>query len=209
MNRKLKTLGLALVAVLAMAAISAASASAALEEFHAGSASGSVKGINVGEETFTVTAGTVRCKVAEYNGTFSASTVKTQVVKPTYKECTAFGFVETPIDVNGCEYRFNQPNSGVGTVDIINCTKPLEVTAFNCTVTVGNQTGLTSVTYTNVAGSPDDLLIHTNITNIKYTQDPKNFPQCTSATHTNGTYTGTNTVRAFNGSGTQVTLTLS
>jgi hypothetical protein len=215
MTRKLKTLGLALIAVFAMSAVASATASAVGPEFHSGATSGTVKGTNVGEETFTVTAGTVKCSSATYTGTYSASTVTSQIVTPAYSGCVAFGFVNTPIDVNGCQFRFNQPTEPskgdyVSTVDIINCTKPMEVTAANCTVTIGNQAGLSGVTWDNVTtATPSHLTATTNISGIKYTQDPKGeFLPCNSSTDTNGTYVGTNTVKAFNGSGTQVSLSV-
>jgi hypothetical protein len=208
MNRKLKAVSLALIAVFAMAAISATTASA--EEFHAGEAPGTVKGVNVGEEVFTTEAGTVTCKIAEYNGSFSTTTVKTQKVHPTYKECTAFGFIETPIDVpTSCNYEFTEPVSKVGKVNIVGCTEPITVTASNCWVTIGNQNGLSSVTYTTGESKPvHDLLLHISITGITYTQHSKLFPGCKSGTFTNGKYTGTNTVRAYNAEGVQVPLTV-
>jgi hypothetical protein len=209
MSLKLKAVGLALVAVLAMGGLSAVSASA--DEFHSGATSGTVKGTNVGQETFTVTFGTVKCTSVTYTGTYSASTVTSQIVTPAYSGCTAFGFANVPIDVNGCQFRFNQPNaSTISTVDIINCTKPMEVTAPNCRVTIGNQNGLTSVRWDNVAATPLHVTATTNITNIIYSEDPVgSFLPCKSSTnHTGGTYVGENTVKAFNNVDTQVNLSL-
>jgi hypothetical protein len=207
MTRKLKGFGLSLLAIIAMTAFSTATASAV--EYHAGAASGSVKVQNIGEENITVRAGTWKCKVSEYNGLYSSSTVTTLTTKPTYKECSQFGEENVVIDTNGCEIRFNQPNASlVSTVDVINCTQPMAITLIDCTITIGNQTGLANVAWTNIAGSPDDLVLHKNITGLKYTQDPIGFFGCMSGTFTNGTWTGTSTVRAYNSGGTQVNLTV-
>jgi len=209
MSRKLKALGLALIAVFAMAAISAATASAE-ELFHSSEAHSIIRGTQVAEDTFTVNAGTVKCKKATYNGTSSATTVKEQRVKPTYSECTAFGFVNTTIDVpSSCEYLFTQPVAKVGKVDIVGCLEPITVTGFNCWVTVGNQNNLGSITYTTGESlKAHDLLIHVSLTGITYTQHSKSFPGCTAGTFTNGTYTGTSTVEALNTAGEPIPLTL-
>ena len=215
MNRKLKALGLALVAVFALSAMSAATASAEL--FHAG-AHGTVVGTNVGEEVFTTTAGTVKCKSATYTGTSATNTPGSQTVKPVYKECTAFGFVNTVIDPGTCEYRFNTPVNTTSTVDIINCgANGVVVTAFNCEVTIPNQTGLSHVVFSNVAGSsPEHIQANVTISGITYIQHSKSFPGCNEAgtngvktsLHHEGTYHGTNTIKAFNTAGTQVNLTV-
>jgi hypothetical protein len=209
MNRKLKALGLALVAVAAMTALSAAPASAV---WH-GEKTGTVKGINIeGEEVFTTNAGNVKCEISEYNGTTTATTPGAVKVKPTYKNCQAFGFIGTPIDVGTCEYEFTTPVKTTSTVHIVNCATPLRVTAFNCEITVGNQGPLSHITWTQggVPSPPNihDLIAHVTITGIKYTQHSKSFPGCTNGTFTNGTYTGTNTVRAYDSLGNQVPITV-
>ena len=215
MNRKLKALGLALVAVFALSAMSAATASAEL--FHAG-AHGTVIGQNVGEEEFTTAAGTVKCKSATYTGTSATSTPGSQIVTPAYKECTAFGFVNTTIDVGTCQYRFNTPVGTTSTIDIINCgANGVVVTAFNCEVTVPNQNGLSHVTWENVGGSsPHHIRANVTISGITYIQHSKSFPGCSTAgtngvatsLYHNGTVHGTATAKAFNTSGIQVSLTV-
>jgi hypothetical protein len=201
MNRKLKALGLALVAVLAMGALSASAASA--ENFHSESATDTVlKGSQVGTDVFTVNAGTVKCNEATYAGTQSGATATTVKVTPTYSECTAFGFVSTAIDVNGCTYEFSSDNSNV----VIGCaTNPITVTAFNCWVTVGSQTTNGGITYTNTgAGASRDVDVTVNISGIHYVQHSKSFPGCSSGTRTDGKYTGAATVQGFTTGGAQV-----
>jgi hypothetical protein len=200
MTRKFKALGLALFAVLAMSALSASAASAG--EFHSEAAHTILSGSQLGEDIFTVTAGTVKCKEATYSGTQSSATATTVTVKPTYTECTAFTFVNTTIDTNGCEYEFSGDDNKV---NIVNCTSALTVTAFNCYVTVGNQKGLESVTYTNEGKTTSrDVKVKVGINNVTYTQESKSFPGCSNGTMNNGSYTGEATVRGFNTENVQV-----
>jgi hypothetical protein len=199
MNRKLKALGLALIAVAAMA-FSASAAMAA--SFHSEATHTTLSGSQVGEDKFKVNAGTVTCGEATYSGTQSSATSETQTVTPNYSECKAFGFVNTPIDVNGCTYTFNANN---GSINIGCGSKPIVVTAFNCYVSVGSQELSTGVTYANEgSGSSRDVKVTVSLTGIKYTQESKSFPGCSNGTFTNGTYEGAATVRGFTTEGTQV-----
>jgi hypothetical protein len=213
MNRKLKALGLALIAVAAMA-FSASAAMAA--EFHSEATHTILSGSQVGEDKFKVNAGTVTCGEATYSGTQATATAETQTVTPTYSECKAFGFVNTTIDVNGCTYTFNANNSGI----TITCSgSPITVTAFNCWVTVGSQTINSGVTYTNevtkdkvgeelvATENTRDVKVSVNLTGITYTQHSKSFPGCSTNggnPRSDGTYEGAATVRGFNTEGTQV-----
>jgi hypothetical protein len=201
MNRKLKALGLALVAVLAMGAFSASAASAG--DFHSESATDTViKGSQEGTDVFTVNAGTVKCNEATYAGVQAGATATQVKVNPSYSECTAFGFVSTTIHSKQCTYEFSGDNNNV----VIDCptNEPITVTAFNCWVTVDDQT-IGGISYTNKgAGTSRDVHVHVTSSGIKYTQHSKSFPGCSSGTFTNGTYTGTATVQGFTTGGTQV-----
>jgi hypothetical protein len=205
MKSKLKVFGLALAAALAVAAMSAATSGA---EWHVHE-TGKIQALNVGEEVFTMNAGTVKCEVSEFNGSVGSTTPGAIIGRTTYKNCTAFGFVNTPIDVGSCEYEFTTPVATTSTGHIVNCgVTPMRITAFNCEITIGNQGPLSHVTWTQVAGPPAHLQGHTTTTGTKYTQHSKSFPGCTNGTFTNGTYTGTFTAKAFNGVGKQVGITV-
>jgi hypothetical protein len=205
MNRKLKALGLALVAVLAMGALSASAASA--ENFHSESATDTViKGSQVGQDVFVFNAGTVKCNEATYAGEQKGATATSVKVTPTYTECTAFGFVNTKIDSAQCTYEFSSDNNNV----VISCpsAEPLTVTAFNCWVALHSQT-LGGISYNNTgAGNSRDIDLGTNVTGISYSQHSKAFPGCnnnkTEQSYTNGTYTAGTTVQGFTTGGTQV-----
>lgn len=208
MRRNLRAFGLVLVAAFAMTAMTASAASAA--EFHSEASTTDLVGTQVGEDVFTVKAGTVRCSQADYTGTQVGATTTTTTVVPTYGGCRAFGFVNTTVDVSSCGYVFHATGTDgsgnvVGSVDV-ECegSDVITVTAFNCWVTVAPQTGLSKATFTNEgSGSSRDVKVDVAISGIKYTQHSKSFPGCSSGTFTDGTYHGTATVKGFSG-GTQV-----
>jgi hypothetical protein len=203
MIRNLKALGLALVAILALGALSA-SAAMAETGFHSDEAHTILKGSQIGTDTFTVNAGTVKCGQATYEGTTDEKTETTVTVTPNYSECVAFGFVNTTIDVNGCTYEFSSHNNNV----VIGCgANPITVTAFNCWVTVGSQTTNGGITYghtptahevSTTGPRPTDIDVTVNISGIHYTQHSKSFPGCSNGTRTDGKYTGAATVQGFN-----------
>jgi len=187
MTRKFKSLGLVLAAVFAMSAIGASAASAA--QFHASVEPVNITGTQSTTHVFTTSAGTVTCKTATFTGTQATKTSSTVTLAPTYKECTAFGFINVPIDVNGCAYIF----SASGTTEV-ECPagKAFEITVPGCTTTVGPQHFATGMTYTTIGTTPNrHITAHTNISGIHYIE-------C-GTTRTNGTYKGSTTVKAASG----------
>jgi hypothetical protein len=192
MNRKLKNLGMAILAALAMTAVSAPAASAA--EFHAGFVY-SLSGSQVGEDVSTFSAGTVRCNEITYSGELRTPTSSTLTLAPSFSKCTAFGFVGASVDVNGCEYVFHTGAEG-STEIVCPAEKSIVVTAFNCWVTVGPQT-LKTVSYTNEeAEGLHDIRINTNLTGMNFTQHSKSFPGCPNGSFSNGKTTGALTLKA-------------
>ena len=193
MNYKFRVFGLTLVALLAMAALSAAGATAG--QFHSEVATDSVlKGEQIGTDVLTVNAGTVKCTEVKYSGNQPGATATTTKLTPEYAGCTAFGFVSTTIDSKQCTFEYSGDNSNV----VIACPvgEPLTITAFNCQVTVSSQT-TSGVTYSNI-GSGNERYIHrSEHKQIHYTQHSKSFPGCSSGTRTDGTWIATSTVRCL------------
>jgi hypothetical protein len=159
---------------------------------------GAQKTLNV----FTTTAGEVQCAEAEFEGTEDEVAggglgfeVERATVHPTYSSCTAFGF---PAEVNTgvCEYNLYAS----GTIDITNCAIPIKITTpiAGCNITVGNQNGLSSVSYTNEgSGSTADILVTANVSGIAYTSSGG---LCGSS-GINGTNTGGVLTKGFSDSG--------
>jgi len=218
MIRKTKVLGLACVAVLAMSALGASAAQAEVKTtFDMGATSGTIEGAQVGQQVFTTDAGTVTCTTSTLSGSFTAASTTEQTATPTYGGCTAFGFVGATIAMNGCDYLFKgtttkapEPAETLATVDII-CPKEKEitVTAFTCVVHVEPQTNLEHIKFVNnKTKTPDDVDAEATLTKIKYTPTsgcPGEFTP--GKTTEDGTFNGKATVKAFDTSKVQTTLT--
>jgi len=212
--RNLKVLGLAFVAVLAMSAVVASAASAA--KFNANSGGEDVivhaKGSN---HKFTTNAGAINCETATFLGTgFITPPTSTLDVSPSYGGCEFLLVLGVAVEMNGCTYHFNEPQSTgnpavfTGTVNVVcpvteGVEDKIRFSAAGCTVTVGSQSNLGTVTYTNEGGV---VHVEANITGIKYTQSGTCLP---NGTFTNGTYKGTAIATAENTSGEPVEVFIS
>lgn len=168
--RMLRVLGLALVAILAMSALVASTASA--DEFTAETEKVTLTGTNEPAEPDVLTipeVGLTTCKHVHYDiGTITTPTT-TVTATPTYSECTSLGFPAT-IHHNECKYIFHVTGRGLTTGDItISCPagKEITITAIaagttKCTIHIPPQTlsvaGSDPVTYTNTgAGTGQDV----------------------------------------------------
>jgi hypothetical protein len=222
MIRNLKALGLALVAVFAMSAFVASAASAAqgtLTTFPEGSTA-IATAEQIGEHEITLTDHPVgggffgfKCKKATFTGTAGVKTGAVSVhAHPVYSECSFFG---QPIAVTttGCDYVLKVGESTPGGWHVITdvvCSagSVLRFVSGTCEFTIGAQTGLTTSEVTNSGGSGTamDLLLHTNITGIKYTvvKDSIGCPLSGLGSFSKGDYAGTTTVKAHD-STTKVT----
>jgi len=181
MIRNLKTLGLALVAVLAMSAVVASAASA---QFTASSYPTTVTATSaLGNDDFKTEAGSVEC-AGHFEGT-SAEASSTMTIKANYTGCKAFGFAEASVNMNGCDYVFHSN----GEVDLeCSGTNKVVITAAACEVQIGSQTGLKSVTLNNGSG---DITAQANVGGIAYTVTKDGFlcPFNGTGAKTGATYT--------------------
>lgn len=142
MIRNFKVLGLALVAVLAMSAVVASGASA---QFTSNSYPTSVTAVSeLGNDVFKIDGASVECK-GHFTGSAGGPTTEI-TINAEYTNCKAFGFASANVAMNGCDYIFHSN----GAVDV-ECPagKTIVITAGNCEVDVGTQTGLNKVTLTN------------------------------------------------------------
>jgi hypothetical protein len=207
MTRNLKVLGLALVAAFAMSALVASAASATAWQFHSNTDNPVLTGSQEGTDVFTTDSGTVRCSEANYTGSATGTTNSTIEVAPTYEGCKLLFIINVTVDPNGCKYLFHAEtttNTGgtpavihyEGSVDIV-CTggNVIVVTAPGCDITVPAQTGLKTVTFTNLgSGHTQEVTVDVNISNtITYIehQTPGETCENSGTPHTtNGSYTG-------------------
>jgi hypothetical protein len=228
MNHKLKSLGVALVAVFALGAMVASSASAA-----AGFTGTTGKAITGAQTTATITsqvktkhefftnAGTVKCEEATFSGTAVASEATQQALTPLYGKCTLAGAVPVQVTMNGCSYLFKGVNTVSGSASTITATADVvcgagavidvHATAAgnNCHIKIGAQTGLGSLELHNrgTAGtSSADIEATIDVINIGYTVHGSECPNAPNTTlTTNGTYKGGATIQSTTSStGVQV-----
>jgi hypothetical protein len=192
MIRNLKSLGLALVAVLAMSAVVASAASAAIQYTSNPSPQTATGANTAGKETFTTPGGTVQC-----NSHFAATVATgstSLTVTPNYETCVAFGFLNANVVENGCDYVF-RPTARLAEghynhqVEVAcEAGKAIVITAGTCEVQVPAQKELKSVTTTNSAGS---VTVVPNVEKItmNVTKDGFGCP-FPGLGHTTGTYHG-------------------
>jgi hypothetical protein len=181
---RFRVLGLALV-VLAFAAF-ASPAMAKPFEFHFEREPTQLTGeIDVGEDVFGFDVGLLECTEVGYGGSVAGKNAEVIPLAPTYKACTAFGPVAT-VDTNGCFYVFKAGEAEGGKFEgsfaIVCAVNPIEVTMSGCTVTIGTQEKLKTVTYANVgAGANRSVTITLNLTGIAYEEHNKGLePTCTN-----------------------------
>ena len=207
-----KIIGLALLAVFAMSALVTSSAWAAVE-FKSESEPTVLTG---NQETgtsdvFHVMLGNVACSGVTYVGEVEGTSSTDMTLVPSYSGCKAFGFINAPVDTNGCEFTFTAGSEVSGNFEgslHIYCPAngSIAVTGPGCTITVGPQTPTGgTITYTNVgAGATSEITLDVALTEIHYIED-ESGGGCTSAgkTTTDGTYTGKTIVKGENKSGVQ------
>ena len=199
--RKLKVLGLALVAVCALSALSAASASA---NYNIASGSGgSITGNQVTSNVFTTDVGNVTCTIVTFTGSQATETAETLTVTPKFETCKLAGQKVTVDPTEGCKFLFEKPTTTepVGTTDanVRVCQDEegnpkghiviKDTAGLGCEVTVKPQT-VGHVMFTNEAAGT--VLAEATVTGIHYTwtKGCPNAPKGEPGTNTNGTYTG-------------------
>jgi hypothetical protein len=176
---RVRTIGLALVAVFAMSAIAASAASA--HEFIGSPVGGAIVGKATTNQVFKVNAGETVCTEAAASGTVAAEKAEKQVVKVVYSGCKAFG---QPVKITEAEYEFNAN----GSTAVINKTITITVEGlgFGCTVKVAptSNNKLETITYKN--SGTTKLITEANVKTITYTTSGG----FCSTGGSNGTYTG-------------------
>ncbi|HWL49356.1 MAG TPA: hypothetical protein VNT92_05720 [Acidimicrobiia bacterium] len=202
MIRNLKALGLAVVAVFAMSALTASAAMAGTTSFHSNADHTTITGEQEGTNTFSVNAGTIHCSTATFSGTSSATTTQEITIAPSYSGCkiTAITLetVEATVDMNGCHYLLTSS----GQVHVTCPSAPIRVTSPICTVTVHPQT-VNSVDYTNTgSGTTTATTVESTASSIKYTQSA--ICPGGGGEASNGVYAGSVTTTCENAAGNHV-----
>jgi hypothetical protein len=183
---RMRVLGFALMAVLALGAVAASSASA-VDAFTSSSGNVVLTGNSVGEPNrFTITGPNVKveCFVANFAGTAQNLPVQEVTLKPEYKGTTSnhgspkceSDVGEMTVDVNGCAYiltgRTTQIDNGkVDAVVSLECPTGAEMvfTGTMCTIKIPTQTPTSGgVTYVNEGGH---ITANITATGVTYTSE--------------------------------------
>lgn len=176
---KLRIVGLALVALFALTAVSSASA----HEFEfSGTVPAAISGKQVNTQKFKVTAGLVTCEEATPSGTISAKVAKIQTVKVKYSKCEAFG---TKATITEAEYSF----SAEGTVSVVGAPIIITSTTGKCSVKVDptSNKNLGAVKYTNKGTG---IVTAAKVTGITYVSEGATLCGTAGKVESNGSYEG-------------------
>ncbi len=195
--RRLRALGFVAVAVLGLAAVWAASALALGEKFHTEIEPTVLTGQNVGEDTFTVGAFSVKCKATVVSGTWAIKTPETMTLHPTYTGCTDSNGVAAAIITTGCNLVYWSEVLGTSDAKVeVECEamKSIEVAVSGCTMTIAGQSNLGAIYENGEAGAekvPDITVKST--WEAGFTKDGL----CANIVGTKGKFTGSTTVSGY------------
>jgi hypothetical protein len=169
MIRNLKALGLALVAILAMAVFASSASAESPGIFTAKTYPAHIYAEDT-DDTFTVAGNIIQCTHGTFTGVAEKASTKI-TIEPEYTNCTKNGTEPATVTMNKCAYVFEVGTmtghtEAHGSVEI-ECPvgKVIEVHSYtnhaahtgnspNCTVTIGPQT-VGNVTYTNNLATTD------------------------------------------------------
>lgn len=213
MNRKTKTLGATLLAMVAVAVGGPASASAVNWDYNFEQENVWFVGQSEAGESFSFNNWKITCKAGAYIGSLGAGPTKKSgsiPLEPAYGGCE-IGGINLAIDPENCFYFSNakavEAGNFEGTLDIF-CggAGPMKVTVPGCTITIPEQS-LKTVTTTNVGiGAKREVTLDVNLTGLVFVEDNAGlFPTCEAPGKqtVNGTYSGTIIVKAQDKGGKQ------
>jgi hypothetical protein len=199
MIRNLKALGLALVALGALSAISAGGASAAGERFHSEVEPTILTGTNTNTQVTAFGGANIECTSVTFRGTATLKTESTLTLHPTYSGCSFLGEPAT-FDTTGCNYVFSSETVGGRLPGEIECTTgyAIKLTSPGCTLTFGAQKNTGGLAATNEgSGSTRDSKYVLQI-GVTFS---KSGSLCFLISGTTGTCSGTITVKGFKDEG--------
>lgn len=191
--KRIKTVGLAAVAALALCLATGASAASAAE-FRAEDYPASVSGSQVETLALSTHAGNVQCQTVDLSGTAAEASSSLELAA-TFGKCKAFGFLQASIDMNSCSYVLESTSDLPpldGTLDLA-CGEEgdaIEIKAFTCTVTVPEQEDLDSLELENKgSGANREVEAVVDVGSIMHTTSA-GCPGGGAGSFDNGSYSG-------------------
>ena len=201
--KHIKTLGVLVVAAMALTALVGVSSASAFTKFTSNKVGATIEETTLATHVFTVTGSQVKCTNITYSGATEALESTKQMVTPKYEGCTAFGLPATVTNKN-CTYNLTigTPSGNTVHMERVNAAEPCEITILaknifgECHVDVTEQT-VNGITYTN---DHPGIIVHINATGLNdHVTKSTGVCPLTVGTHTNATYTGESTVTAKEG----------
>ena len=182
MTGNFKSLGLALVAALAISAMVASLASA--DEFQSESEGITLVGAQEkhkeGEvekfDRFATSGGVVECTTVTYSGSQSSKKASSLSVKPAYSGCS-FAGLTAEVQPNGCEFVYTFVEATTNGEEELKCPAGEELTIMagpvatrRCVIHVSTQK-VGGIIFTNLgSGKTREVLISVNAGKVKYSQ---------------------------------------
>lgn len=198
MTRNLKGLGLALVAVLAIAAVGAQTASAAVSHtFFATSAPLQLTGEQTGENAFKTGKVEIKCSTATPVGTINETTADEISLSFTLGGCK-LGALNVEFINEGCQLAVDSDtteNPATGKEDaagklVCEAGKLLKLSGGGCVTDVGSQGPLHGTKFTNVGSAPrEEVTVESHVVGVVFTATGLNCSLIgiPPGVHTNGT----------------------
>lgn len=222
MNSKIKALGLALIAVFAMSAMSASAAQAELDaDFAATSYNAHITANAESNQTFQTESGLLTCEEVTGTAVLEKESANLSAEDITYSACfaTALKF-PVEVDENGCEFNFTagtttaaNENTSDGSVHIEGCEGgDLTITIFNfsktsvgCTIHVPEQE-VDNITYHNIETGNGEHAVTIEAEDSPVTSElTEGEPKLCTTHHEDAIYNGTIIAEATNGAGATIT----
>lgn len=197
--RRISGLCLSIVAVLGVAAVFTASASAIGEKFHTEIEPTVLTGTNVGEDTFTVGTFSVKCLATVVSGTWATKTPETMTLHPTYTGCTNQKSETVGITTTGCNLVYwSERLSGNDAKVEVECAvnQKVLIAAPGCTLEIGGQVTNVGAIYENGlfgAEKVPDITVKSTF-EAAFT---KNGLFCGAIVGNKGTFTASTTVKGY------------
>ena len=154
--------------------------------------------------TFGILMGSVKCATTSVSGTIATAVTEEITLSPTYGSCKGLERNVT-VDMNGCAYVLKvKSTTSAGVTIECPAEKSIETTydSFEggCTITIGAQNASGNVDVKNEgAGTTRDILLTWTLSGLKYKRDGCEV----GGEATNGTYSGSVTLKGQDTEGTQ------
>jgi hypothetical protein len=177
MARTLGKLGLTLISLLAIGALTAP---LALSQFESEAESSTLSiSSNEMQKLGPEEGAYIECTTLKATGTQSGKTTEAITVEPTFSNCETFAGAATTVTWNGCKYAWHLAKGNTtGSADI-ECAvgKVIEIEVGNiCKWTVGTQTGLNSVSYKTLgSGSTRERFVTVHLKGITVVRTTNDF----------------------------------